>query len=134
MGCGIWDLWGSVIPNLGTYRGPGQPLEPSEASVPLQAALAGLARLAFVTARPLGTLQGGHGGSGAGVMPNRDPKPGSSEFWVGITHRHPPSASRAGGTHGTLSTLPEKGEESKTAGMGFGIGGVGMWGYGVWDV
>lgn len=74
---GIWDPWEAVIPNPGTYGGPGQPLEPGEAPVPLQAALAGLARLAFVTARALGTLQGGHSWSGVGPIPNRDPKPGS---------------------------------------------------------
>lgn len=74
---GIWDPWEAVIPNLGTYGGPGQPLKPGEAPVPLQAALAGLACLAFVTAWALGTLQGGHSWSGVGPIPNRDPKPGS---------------------------------------------------------
>lgn len=131
--CGIWGLWEAVIPNPGTYRGPGQPLEPREAPVPLQAALAGLARLAFVTARSLGTLQGDTAGqergrSQSGTL-NRHPKSRSSEFRVGITHRHPPSASGAGGTHGTLSTLREKGEESKPAGRGCEV-----WEYGIWDL
>lgn len=43
--------------------------------------------------------------------PNRDLKREFRAGCVGITHRHSPSASGAGGTHGTLSTLWEKGAE-----------------------
>lgn len=103
------ECWG---PKNNTYGWSGKTLQTGEATVALQPSLSSLSRLTLVTARPLGTLEGEKGpcqAAGGRPPPNMPPGPRASHAGCpsgpSTTHRHASSASRTGGTHGTLCTL-----------------------------